>query len=60
MAVFALWSGGLGVGFGVVAAIAADRLGPVRLVPYVLVCVLLVLMSARTAVELIRRLRTSP
>lgn len=58
MAVFALWAGGLGIGFGVVAAVAADELGPVRLVVYVIVCVVLVLMAARTSFELVRRLRS--
>lgn len=58
MAAFGLWAGGLGIGFGVVAAVAADRLGPTRLVIYVILCVLLVLMAARTLYELVRRLRT--
>ncbi len=58
MAVFALWAGGLGIGFGVVAAVAAGSLGPTRLVVYVVVCVFLVLTAARTLFKLVRRLRT--
>lgn len=58
MAVFGLWAGGLGIGFGVIAAVSADRLGPVRLVLYVVVCAFLVLTAARTLYELARRLRS--
>ena len=58
MAVFVLWAGGLGIGFGVVALVAADRLGPIRLVLYVIACGLLILVAGRTLYELVRRLRT--
>lgn len=60
MAIFAVWAGGLGVGFGVVALIAGDRIGPVRTILYAAICMLLVLTAARTLYELIRQLRARP
>ena len=58
MAVFGLWAGGLGIGFGIVVAVAHERLGPVRVVLFAVVCVVLVLAAARTLVELVRRFRS--
>lgn len=58
MGVFVLWAGALGVGFGLVAFLAADKLGPARLILYLIACAFLVLVAARTLYELVRRLRT--
>lgn len=57
MALFGLWSGGLGIGFAVVLVVAAERLGPLQTVLYVVIAALMLLASARTLYELARRLR---
>lgn len=56
MALFGLWAGGLGVGFAVVAVVA-DELGTLQLVLYIVLAALMLLASARTLYELVRRLR---
>ena len=57
MALFALWSGALGAGFAVVVIASYDRLGAARVVLFVFAAVLLLLAAARTAYELVRRVR---
>lgn len=57
MAVFAVWSGGLGVGFAAVAIVAHDRLGPLRLTAFIVLAAVLVLAAVRTSYELAQRMR---
>lgn len=59
MALFTLWSGGLGIGFAVVVALSARELGAARVVLFVFAAVLLLGGAARTAYELLRRLRAN-
>lgn len=57
MTLFGAWAGTLGVGFAVIALVARDRLGPMRLSLYIIVAVLLLLAAVRTIYELVRRTR---
>lgn len=58
MSLFALWSGGLAVGFGYAVAVGADRLGTAKAALFIVLTVLLGAASVRTAYELVRHLRT--
>lgn len=56
MALFTLWSGGLGIGFAAVVVVSSAELGLARVVVFIILSVLLVVASGRTAFELVRRL----
>lgn len=56
MSVTLIWSVLLAVGFGWVAATAADSMGPGRRLAFAAVSVFLTILAVRTAYELWRRL----
>ena len=57
MALLTLWAGALGAGFAVVVLLSFEELGAARVVLFVFAAVLLLLAAARTAYELVRRIR---
>ncbi len=57
MALVAVWAGGLAAGLAWAALTAPEQLGPVRTLLFSLGAGFLLLLSTRTAYELVRALR---